>query len=131
MFHSGFRFTLSGFAGFLVVVAMTIAPLSSGVKALGEAAYMAAVGILGLAVFSRHDKDRAFRLGFAASGGVFLLVSGWLSKPGVVGQPDLGRLFQAISAIVFGILGGLLAGRWTTTTEGAKRVPSPPPQAPR
>lgn len=123
MIHSGFQFTLIGFAGFLLVVAMVLAPLSSGMNALGEAAYMAAVGILGLAALSGRSKDRTVRLAFAASGGVFLLVSGWLSKPGVVGQPDLGRVFQAISAIVFGILGGLLARRWTTT-RGTKRVPA-------
>lgn len=130
MIHSGFRFTLIGFAGFLLVAAMALAPLSSGISALGEAAYMATVGILGLAALSRRSKDRTFRLGFAASGGVFLLVSGWLFIPGVAGQPDLGRVFQAISAIVFGILGGLLARRWTTTM-GARRVPVSPPQTPQ
>jgi hypothetical protein len=128
--HSGFRFTLIGFAGFLLVVAMALAPLSSGIDALGEAAYMAAVGILGLAALSSRREDRTFRLAFAASGGVFLLVSGWLFIPGVAGQPDLGRMFQAISAIVFGILGGLLAKRWTTT-RGAKRVPAASPQTSR
>jgi hypothetical protein len=115
--HSRFQFTLIGFAGFLLVVAMALAPLSSGMNALGAAAYMAAVGILGLAALSGRGKDRTFRLAFAASGGAFLLVSGWLSKPGVVGQPDVLRVFQAVSAIVFGILGGLLAGRWTAARE--------------
>jgi hypothetical protein len=125
--HSRFQFTLIGFAGFLLVVAMALAPLSSGVNALGAAAYMAAVGILGLAALSGRGKDRTFRLAFAASGAVFLLVSGWFSKPGVVGQPDVGRIFQAVSAIVFGILGGLLARRWTVA-RGTKRVRAAPPQ---
>jgi hypothetical protein len=131
VFRPGFRFTLLGFAGLLVVVAMTIAPLSSGVNALGEAAYMAAVGILGFAALSRRSKDCTFRLGFAASGGVFLLVSGWLFIPGVAGQPDFGRVLQAISALAFGVLGGLLTRQLTTATEVVNRVPSSPPQASR
>ena len=126
---SGFRFTLIGFAGLLLVLAMTLAPLSSGINALGEAAYMAVVGILGLATLSRRSKGRTFRLGFAASGGVFLLVSGWVFIPGVAGQPDLGRVFQAISAIAFGILGGLLTRRLTTTSGRAEKVASSPPEA--
>lgn len=121
MIRSGFQFTLMGFASLLLAIAMALAPLSSGMNALGEAAYMAAVGILGLAALSGRGTDRTFRLALAASGAVFLLVSGWLSKPGVIGQPDLGRVFQAIAAIVFGSLGGLLARRWTTT-RGTKRV---------
>ncbi len=131
MFRPRFRFTLLGFAGLLVVMAMTFAPLSSGAKALGEAAHMAAVGILGLAALSQRSKDRTFRLGFAASGSVFLLVSGWLFIPGVAGQPDFGRVLQAISALAFGVLGGLLTRRLTTTTEGMMKVPSTPPQASR
>src|SRR6516165_1732266 len=47
----------------------------------------------------RSIKGRAFRLGFAASGGVFLLVSGWFHIPGVSGQPDVGRILQAALAI--------------------------------
>lgn len=129
MFCSGFRFTLIGFAGFLPVVAMTLAPLSSGINALGEAAYMAVVGILGLAALSGRSKGRTFRLGFATSGGVFLLVSGSFFIPGVAGQPDLGRVSQAISAIAFGILGGLLTKRLTTITGRAERVATSPPQA--
>ncbi len=124
MFRPGFRLTLRGFAGVQALVAMAIAPLSSGVSASGDAAYMAAIGILGLAALSRRSKDRTFRLGFSASGGVFLLVSGWFFIPGVAGQPDFGRVLQAISAIAFGVLGGRLTRRLTTTIEGPNRVPA-------
>jgi hypothetical protein len=41
----GLRFSLSDVTGFVVVVAITITPLSAGVKPLGEASHMAVVGI--------------------------------------------------------------------------------------
>jgi hypothetical protein len=129
LYSPGLRFTLIGFAGFLLVVAMTLAPLSTGINALGESAYMATVAILGLAVVPRRGKEPAFRLGFAATGGIFLLVSGWFFIPGVAGRPDLGRVFQAASAIAFGILGGLLARRLAATVRGVERLASSPPRA--
>jgi len=41
----GLRFALSDVTVFVVVVAITVTPLSAGVKALGEASHMAVVGI--------------------------------------------------------------------------------------
>jgi hypothetical protein len=126
----GFRFSLSDLTGFVLVAAMVLAPLSSGVSALGEVSHMAVVGICGVVVagaLRRGSRGRAFRLGFAASGSTFLLVSGWFQKPGVSGQPDLGRVLQATSAIAFGILGALQAGRLTATAGGTEGMASSHP----
>jgi hypothetical protein len=43
--QSRFRFSLFGLTGFVLVAAMSLAPLSGGVNAVGEASQMAAVGI--------------------------------------------------------------------------------------
>jgi hypothetical protein len=75
----------------------------------------------------RSIKGRAFRLGFAASGGVFLLVSGWFHIPGVSGQPDVGRILQAALAIAIGILGGRLPERFAVTPGGTEEVVSSRP----
>lgn len=118
MYHPGLRFTLSDLAGSVLVAAMTLAPISAGINAVGEASYMAAVGIFGVAALPRRSRDRTFRLAFAASGSSFLLVSGWFFIPVVSGQPDFGRVLQAAWAIAVGILGGLLTRRLTTTAGG-------------
>jgi hypothetical protein len=123
MRRRGFRYSLSDLTGFLLVIAMALAPLSAGINALGEASYMAAVGICGvtaLGALPRRSSGRAFRLGFAASCSIFLLVSGWFHIPGVSGRPDLGRVLEAALAIAFGILGGLLTRRFTATAGGTE-----------
>jgi hypothetical protein len=120
MSREHFRFSLFDLTGVVVVVAMALAPLSTGVKALGEASHMAVVGVCGfvaLGAFRQGIKRRVFRLGFAASGSFFLLVSGWFHIPGVSGQPDVGRILQAALAIAIGILGGRLAERFAATPE--------------
>jgi hypothetical protein len=107
---------------------MALAPLSAGVNALGEASYMAVVGVCCVAAagaLPRRSRGRAVRLGFAACCGIFLLVSGWFQIPGPPGRPDLGRLLQTALAIAFGILGALLAGRLTATTCGREETTSP------
>ena len=98
MGRHGFRYSLSDLTGLLLVVAMALAPLSAGVNALGEASYMAVVGICGvtaLGTLPRRSSGHAFRLGFAASCSVFLLVSGWFHIPSGPGRPDLGRVLEA------------------------------------
>jgi hypothetical protein len=114
---------------FVLVAAMTLAPLSAGLKAVGEASHMAAIGICGIAVAGalRSIKGRAFRLGFAASGGGFLLVSGWFHIPGVSGQPDVGLILQAALAIAIGVLGGRLAERFAATSGETEEVASARP----
>jgi len=112
--HS-FRYSLADLTGFVLVAAMAFAPLSAGVTALGDASMMAVVGICAVAALGalpRRGKGRAFRLRFAASCSLFLLISGWFQTPGPPNRPDLGRVVQSGLAIVVGILGALLAGRW-------------------
>jgi hypothetical protein len=121
MHRHGFRYSLADLTGLVLVVAMALAPLSAGVNALGEASYTAAVGICGVTALSalpRRGSGRAFRLGFAASCSIFLLVSGWFRIPGVSGRPDLGRVLEATLAITFGVLGGLLTRRFMATAGG-------------
>jgi hypothetical protein len=121
----GRQISLSDLAGLVLVAALALTPMSSGVHALGEASQMAAVGIIGVATagaLSRRSRSRAFRLGFALCGGVFLLVAGWCHTPGLSGRVDVSRVSESALAITIGILGGLSARRLTATTEKAEET---------
>ncbi len=120
-----FQFTLYGLAGFVLVAAMALAPISAGISAntLIAAFHRAVVGLLGVAALSGLRRDRSSRLASAAGGSLFLLVSGVMFRvPAVVGRPDLGLLCEAVGAIAFGILGGVMYRRLAATGETA----SPP-----
>jgi hypothetical protein len=112
--HHRFQFSLSDLTAFVLVLAMALAPLSVGIKALGESSQMAVVGICAVAAVGalpRRSRGRAYRLRFAFCCSIFLLVSGWFQMPAPYGQPDLGRVFKAAVAIAVGILGALITGR--------------------
>jgi hypothetical protein len=132
--HERFRFSLLGVTGCVLVVAMALAPLSAGVNALGEAAHNGVIGLCGVAAVRalvQRSRDRAFRLGFAASSSIFLLVSGWFHIPGVSGRPDLGRVLEAALAIAIGIIAGLLVRRFTATASRTGQVASSLPLSSR
>ncbi|WP_406698474.1 hypothetical protein V5E97_06300 [Singulisphaera sp. Ch08] len=109
-----FRFTLSALVGFVLVAGLALSPISAGLhtNTLIKSYYQAAVGILAVAALRMRVSERAFWLGFAASGSVFLLVSGWLRTPPAFGWPAYGLVFEATWAMALGILGGLLMRRY-------------------
>jgi hypothetical protein len=109
-----FRFTLTGLAGFVLVGAIALTPISDGIRfnTFSRSYYRAVAGIFAVAALRSRVRERAFWLGFAASGTLCLLASALFGVPSMYGRPTYGLVFAATWAMAFGILGGLLTRRY-------------------